>query len=98
MKVIRKSVEFEWDEGNSMKNEKKHGIANQEAEKVFLDADKIVYKDTFHSVKEERFIILGRTNRHRLLYVVFTYRGKKIRVISARIINKKEVHLYEKKT
>ncbi|MBI4036186.1 BrnT family toxin [Candidatus Daviesbacteria bacterium] len=56
---------------------------------------KVIYKDVFHSKDEERFIILGKTKKGRLLYIVFTYRRKKIRIISVRDINKKEVLNYE---
>ena len=47
---------------------------------------------------EERFLIIGKTKKGRLLYQIFTIRGDKIRVISSRDINKKEVGLYEKET
>lgn len=96
MILVKQAYEFEWDKGNSGKSEKKHGVCDKEAEKSFFDEGKIIYKDVFHSVKEERFILLGRTHNKRILYVVFTYRKKKIRIISARTINKKEVSLYEK--
>lgn len=96
MKILKKPLEFEWDKGNIGKN-KKHNVADKEAEEVFFDEKKVIYKDIFHSQKEERFIILGKTKKERLLYTVFTIRGKKIRIISARDINKKEVRLYEKK-
>lgn len=97
MKVLIKIVEFEWNKGNISKN-KKHKIDDRECEEVFFDKNKIVYKDKLHSETEDRFILLGKTKNNRLLYLVFTCRGKKIRVISARDINKKEVHIYEKKT
>lgn len=53
-----------------------------------------ISKDKFHSGKEERFIILGRTKEERLLFVVFTIRDKKVRIISTRDINRKEKQLY----
>jgi len=104
MRVNKSVVKFEWDEGNIGKN-KKHNVEDKESEEVFFDGDKVILKDVLHSDKEERFIILGKTKKSRLLYVVFTKRGKKIsevflriRIISARDINKKEVQLYEKAT
>lgn len=93
MKIDKSVLEFEWDEGNIGKN-KKHNIEDKEAEEVFLDENKIIYKDVFHSQTEERFIIIGKTKNDRLLYVAFTERKKKIRIISARDVNKKEVHFY----
>lgn len=97
MRVVKNIVEFEWDKGNIDKNWLKHKITDKEVEECFLDENKKIYKDVFHSKTEERFILLGKTENNKLLYTVFTYRGKKIRVISSRATNKKEVRLYEKK-
>ncbi len=87
--------EFEWDRGNIGKN-KKHDIEDQEIEEIFLDQNKAIFKDLLHSETEERYIILGKTLKDSLLYAVYTIRRRKIRIISARDINKKEVYLYEK--
>ncbi len=95
MKVVGKVFEFQWDKGNIDKN-KKHKIIDKEAEEVFFDENKTIYRDKLHSKYEERFITLGKTKEQRLLYAVFTKRGRKIRIISARDINSKEVRLYEK--
>ncbi len=95
MQVDKKVLEFEWDKGNIEKN-LKHSVAEKEAEEAFLDEGKVIYKDKLHSEKEERFILLGKTKKIRLLYLVFTKRKNKIRIISARDINKKEVEIYEK--
>ncbi len=97
MVVIRTSVAFEWDSGNIGKNKRKHGVVEKEAEEAFFDAGKVMYKDAFHSMKEERYIVLGETKMKRLLFIVFTKRRKKIRIILARDVNRKEVSLYEKK-
>lgn len=96
MKVIKQVFEFEWDKGNTSKNSK-HGVEDQESEEVFLDKKRFIFKDSLHSGKEERFRIIGKTQKGRLLFVAFTKRGKKVRIISARDINRKEVYLYEKK-
>lgn len=94
--ITQKDVlEFEWDKGNIGKN-LKHRVEDKEAEEVFLDEDKVIYKDELHSLLEERFIVLGKTKKDRLLYIVFTKRKNKVRIISARDINEKEVQLYEK--
>ena len=97
MRVVKEVLEFEWDEGNIGKN-KKHKVEDKEAEEVFLDEGKVILKDKLHSQKDERFIVLGKTKKDRLLYVAFTKRNKKVRIISARYINKKEVQLYEETT
>lgn len=96
MKTVKQVFEFEWDKGNASKN-KKHGVEDPEGEEVFLDERRFIFRDRVHSRKEERFRILGKTKAKRLLFIAFTMRGKKIRIISARGINKKEVYLYEKK-
>ena len=90
-------LEFEWDEGNAGKN-RKHDVEDMECEEVFFDERKVALRDTLHSDKEERFILLGKTKTGRLLYLVFTTHGHKLRVISARDINRKEIFLYEEKT
>lgn len=91
-------IEFLWDKGNQDKNWIKHSVTNQEAEELFFDTQKIMFRDVLHSANEERFILLGKTKAGRLLFIVFTKRRHKIRIISARDVNKKEVNLYEKKT
>ncbi len=98
MRVFRQHLEFEWDAGNSGKNLKNHGVTDGECEEVFFDPDKKIAKDTFHSGREPRYILFGRTRVSRLLFLVFTIRKGRIRVISARDINTKERHLYEEKT
>ncbi len=95
MRQFKESLEFEWDSGNIDKN-KKHDVKNAECEEIFFDKNKVVLDDLKHSVgTENRFILLGKTKKGRLLYTVFTTRGKKLRIISCRDINKKEVKLYE---
>ncbi|SRR6266568_5184504 len=96
MIVDKVSLEFEWDNGNSGKN-KKHMVDDKEAEEVFFDEKRFIFKDKLHSGNEERIRIIGKTKAKRLLFIVFTRRNKKIRIISARNINKKEVFLYEEK-
>jgi uncharacterized DUF497 family protein len=94
MVTVKEPIEFIWDKGNIDKNWRKHQVSNRECEEVFYDNKKKIYKDKLHSGKEERFILIGKTKKERLLYSVFTIRGNKIRVISSRDINKKERRLY----
>lgn len=93
---IKQPVEFVWDKGNKEKSWVKHKISQQESEEVFFDEEKKTFRDKLHSKGEERFRIVGKTREERLLFVVFTIRRNKVRIISARDINKKEVKLYEK--
>ena len=97
MKVVKKALAFEWDQGNRGKNFQKYNVTDAECEEVFFDPRKRILQDQLHSGREERFIILGKTRKERLLFLVCTIRRDKIRVISARDINTKESHLYEKK-
>lgn len=89
-------IVFEWDEGN-IPHVARHDVTTVEAEELFFDPKGFVVEDVDHSLIEERFIIIGNTKNKRLLYQIFTVRYNKIRVISSRDINKKEVRLYEKK-
>ena len=97
MKTDERVLEFQWDKGNIDKNQLKHEVYNEEAEEVFFDKHRFIFKDNVHPGHEERFRILGKTKAGRLLFVVFTKRRRKIRIISARDINRKEVAIYEKK-
>ncbi len=90
------SVEFQWDDGNQDKNWIKHQVSITECEEVFFDDQKIKLKDILHSDKEDRFIILGMTKKDRILFIVYTIRKNKVRIISARDADKKEKKLYEK--
>ena len=95
---LKELIVFQWDKGNIDKNWKKHKVTNKESEEVFFDKDKKITKDKFHCRKEDRYILLGKTKKGRVLYIVFTIRNKKVRVISSRDINRKEGKLYEKIT
>ncbi len=96
MRTDKTVYEFEWDKGNIGKNTK-HKVSDTESEEIFFDKRKYIFKDSVHSQKEKRFRVLGKTKTGRLMFVVFTKRSKKIRIISARDVNRKEVFLYEEK-
>lgn len=97
MKVILKASQFDWDSGNRDKNKSKYAVEDWECEEVFIDSKKVILKDALHSGQENRYILLGKTRQSRLLYLAFTIRNEKIRVISARDVTKrKEIDLYEK--
>ena len=88
---------FEWDKHNIEKILRKHNVTVTECEETFLNQN-IVGKDIKHSFIEERYYLFGTTNNDRLLTVIFTTRAKKIRVISARNMSKKERVYYHEKT
>lgn len=96
---IPQPIAFEWDEGNEEKNWLKHGVRTTEAEECFFDKQKRLAHDRLHTTEfEARSILLGRTRRSRLLTIVFTLRGDRVRVISARDCTPKERRLYAKGT
>ena len=86
---------FEWDEDKARSNLRKHGVSFDEAQTVFTDEFSITISDPEHSDEEERLLILGLSHKKRLLVVIYTERGKRIRLISARIANRKERKKYE---
>ena len=95
MRVFRMPVEFEWDKGNRGKNWLKHTVSDTECEEVFFDHRKKLAKDTSHSGQEARYMLIGKTKIGRVLFLVFTMRKHKVRIISARDLNRKEQYLYE---
>ena len=92
---IENVVGFDWDNGNIYKNEKKHGLKWQLIEEVFFNEPLLLWEDLKHSNNECRCFALGQTDDSTYLFVVFTKREEKIRVISARQMNKKERISYE---
>lgn len=88
-------MEFEWDAHNREKNFKKHRVADREAQEVFGYG---LFLGPVKCIEEERFAVIGRTKGGRSLFVVYTLRGDKIRVISARDASRKERKVYEEKT
>ena len=87
---------FEWDEDKASVNKRKHGVTFEEASTVFADPLAVTIYDLMHSDEEDRYIILGESQRQRLLVVVFTDRDERIRIISARVATRGERKDYEK--
>ena len=85
---------FQWDEGNATKNWDKHDVSQSECEQVFFNRPLILRRDKKHSELESRYYILGHTDLGRLLFVNFTIRGDKIRIISARNMTLREERRY----
>lgn len=96
---LTKITDFDWDDGNTRKNEK-HGVSTAEAEQIFFNEPLLMITDTKHSQGESRFHALGKTDEGRTLHIAFTLRhaGEKIRVISARDMHTKERIIYEQTT
>jgi uncharacterized DUF497 family protein len=89
---------FQWDAGNAIKSQVKHGVTQAEAEEIFFNQPLLVATDDKHSYQESRYLALGITSPGVLLSVVFTLRKNAtlIRVVSARPMSKRERAFYEK--
>jgi uncharacterized DUF497 family protein len=88
-------LSFEWDEDKARENLKKHKIRFEEARTVFTDPFSITIADPGHSMDELRYIDIGTSDKNRVLVVVYTERGSKIRlIIEFRISN--ETHAISK--
>ena len=90
---------FIWDEEKHELNIKKHKVTFVEATSVFDDDDAVYFADESHSQDEERFIVIGFSQRARLLMVCHCYRNgdKFIRIISARKADKEEINFYNRR-
>jgi len=89
---------FDWDKGNRRKCEK-HGLSTAMIEDLFTRPLAIL-PDAVHSQREIRFRAIGRMEKGRGVFIVFTLRRKDdalvIRPISARYMHKKEIDAFEK--
>ncbi len=97
MLKLDKQNRFDWNKGNIDKSYFKHGVTLNQAEEAFLDEAAIVLQDFKHSQTESRYLLIGKTANNKILFIVFTLRGKKIRIISARAADKKEAKRYVEK-
>jgi uncharacterized DUF497 family protein len=98
MEIFSKFNGFEWDDSNHNKNWVKHRVTWGEREEEFFNQPLYIMPDPLHTVVEERFYALGRTNSKRLLFLVFTRRKSKLRVMAARNMHKRERKIYNEKT
>lgn len=86
-------IDFEWDVYKARSNRAKHGIAFEEAAEAFFDP---FYQEGDASTEEEqRDFIIGYSLLQRLLVVVYTRRGQRTRIISARLATRQERKMYE---
>lgn len=92
--VIRGIRGFDWDAANWRKSERKHGVAAAEAEEVLL-LDPLCQVDPKHSGTEQRYVALGATGDGRRLFVAFTVRKDRTRIVSARPMSRRERESYE---
>lgn len=86
---------FEWDPKKARRNLATHGVSFDEASTAFQDPLSKTIDDPLHSEDEVRFVPRGHSHRNRLLVVVHTERGDRIRLISARLAANKARVMYE---
>ena len=84
---------FEWDTTKAIQNEQKHGIRFSDTFAVFEDPNALTIDQVVRG--EERFATAGMDAFGRILVVVYTWRGERIRIISARNATRSEVRQYE---
>jgi len=92
---VERITGFDWDDGNLYKNKDKHGLDYWIIEEIFFNNPLLLHQDEKHSSKESRCYALGCSDNRERLFVVFTLRNRKIRIISARLMNQKERKIYE---
>ncbi|MGB6068109.1 MAG: BrnT family toxin [Desulfomonilaceae bacterium] len=86
---------FEWDKRKAASNLNKHGVSFEEAASVFGDTLSLTIADPDHSAEEDRLMLLGISERGRLLVVCHTERRDNIRIFSARPATRGERKTYE---
>ena len=86
---------FEWDPDKAEENLSKHGVSIAEAVTAFGDPLSMNMPDPDHSEGEQRFIVLGMSDRYRLLVVSYTERPPRTRIIRARLATRHEREQYE---
>jgi len=88
-------MRFAWDERKATANLAKHGVSFEEAASVFGDPLSDTFDDPDHSADEQRFLIVGASDRGRMLIVAHTDDGLVVRIISAREPTHAERKSYE---
>ena len=87
-------MEVEWNPNKADVNLQKHGVRFSDAEAVLFDPNALSFEDTT-AESEQRFIVIGMDHLWRLLVVIYTERGNRIRLISARPATRSERQRYE---
>jgi hypothetical protein len=88
-------MKFEWDPKKANANVRKHAVSFEEAATIFGDPLAITFDDPDHSKVENRYITFGLSLQKRLIIVSHTERGKRTRIINARLMDRKERKIYE---
>ena len=86
-------MKYQWDKNKAASNLQKHGIEFADAISVFSDELAITIPE--NRFDEERFVTIGMDVFGRILVIVFTWRSEEIRLISARLAERRERKQYE---
>ena len=89
------ALQLEWDPEKAKTNLFSHRVSFEEAGTVFGDPLGKIVDDPRHSGDEKRYVLLGHSEQHRLLAVMFTDRGEAVRLISARTATRRERREHE---
>ena len=92
METTINNMLFEWDDEKNRINLRKHGVDFTDAAQVFFDENRIEQPDEFHSDDEDRWQVIGMVEE--ILFVIYTEREDRTRIISARKANKRERRIY----
>jgi uncharacterized DUF497 family protein len=87
------NTRFEWDGSKAESNFARHGISLSEAAAIFDDPNALTRDDIVHSKVEQRTQVIGCAERG-VIAVVYTRRGNRIRLISARFASRRERKFY----
>lgn len=93
MQYLMQAEAFEWDDAKAALNWRNHGVSFEMARDVFKDIFAIEWTDDRHGNAEERFVTVGMVEG-RLLFVAYTLRDERIRIISAREAEPRERRRY----
>ena len=90
-------MRFDWDKNKAASNLARHKVSFEEAATVFGNPLSDTFDDPDHSVEEQRFLIIGHSEKGKLLFVSHTDDGETVRIISAREPTRAEREAYEQR-
>lgn len=86
---------FDWD-GHNLDHIALHRVEDFEAEEALLDPGR-VRTGAYNLPHEKRRALIGTTEEGRVLLVVYTMRGERVRVVTARDASETEKRLYRRR-
>lgn len=91
--MLSVAMELEWDQDKAASNYAKHGISFEQAALAFAEPFALEYVDERWDYGEERIILIGQATGTVLL-AVYTERGRRTRIITARRATHNERQCY----